>query len=140
MKTIKVEVVVNKNLDTVWDFWNDPKHITQWAFASDDWECPYAENDPKTDGTFLTRMAAKDKSTSFDFTGTYTSVVPKVKMDYTISDGRTVSVYFEKVSDDFTKIIEEFEMETVNSEDLQRAGWQAILENFKKHVEGTQGK
>lgn len=134
MKKIKVETVVNAGIDKVWEYWNDPKHITQWAFASDDWECPYAENDLKEGGKMLTRMAAKDGSASFDLIGTYTTVIPQSKIEYTF-DNRTVSIDFEKMGDNAVKITEEFEMENINSEEKQRFGWQSILNHFKKHAE-----
>lgn len=137
MKKNTVEVQVHSSIEKVWDFWNKPEHITKWAFASDDWECPHAENDLKDGGKFLTRMSAKDGSATFDFTGVYTSVVPMEKIEYTIDDGRTVSISFEKIGEETTKVVEEFEMETMNSEEMQKAGWQAILENFKKHTEGN---
>jgi len=135
MKKIQIETVVNADINKVWEYWNSPEHITKWAFASDDWECPHAENDVKVGGKFLTRMAAKDGSASFDVVGTYTEVVPNSKLAYTMSDGRTVSVDFEQMPDGGVKIVEVFEMENENSEEMQRSGWQAILDNFKKHVE-----
>ncbi len=135
MKKIKIETVVNSPIDKVWDSWTNPKHITKWAFASDDWEAPHAENDARTGGKFLTRMAAKDGSAAFDFTGTYTNVIPNEKIEYTMDDGRTVTADFQKVSDNSVKIVQEFEMEHENSEEKQRGGWQAILENFKNYTE-----
>lgn len=135
MNTIQVTVEVKKDIKTVWNCWVEPSHITQWAFASDTWEAPYAENDVRSGGRFLTRMSAKDGSTSFDFSGTYTNVTPLQKIEYTMDDGRTASITFEVVGEDTTKIIETFEMEDLNSEELQRNGWQAILDNFKKHTE-----
>ncbi len=137
MKKIKIETIVNADIDKVWEYWNSPDHITKWAFASLDWECPYAENDLKEGGRLLTRMTAKDGSSSFDDTGTYTTVVPKTKIEYTMDDGRTVSIDFEEINTDSIKITEEFEMENENSEELQRNGWQAILDNFKKHAENN---
>ena len=139
MSKITVEIIVKGSMEKVWEYWNDPAHITQWAFASDDWEAPYAENNVVPGGKFLTRMAAKDKSSSFDFNGTYTNVIPLQKIEYMMEDGRSVSVHFEKISEDSIKITEEFDMENESSEELQRSGWQAILENFKKHVETFQG-
>ncbi len=138
MKKIKVETIVKNDIGKVWKFWNDPAHITQWAFASDDWECPHASNDLREGGKFLTRMRAKDGSASFDFTGTYTHVIPNKKIEYQTDDGRAVSVTFEQAGGDGVKIIEEFEMENINSEEMQRGGWQAILNNFKKYVEASQ--
>lgn len=133
---ITVETIVKANRSKVWQYWNDPVHIMQWAFASDDWECPSAENDLRVGGSFSTKMAAKDKSSAFDFGGTYTAVVPEEKIEYTMGEGgRKVSIAFEKIDDNATKIIETFEPEKQNSEEMQRNGWQSILNNFKKHVE-----
>lgn len=106
----------------------------KWNSASPDWHTPRAENDVRTGGKFLSRMEAKDGSTGFDFGGTYTEIVPMQKIAYTISDGRNVSVEFIEIEDS-VKITEAFEMENENSEELQRAGWQAILDNFKEYVE-----
>jgi uncharacterized protein YndB with AHSA1/START domain len=135
-KTITVETTVNAPIEKVWEFWNDPQHIVEWAFASNDWEAPSAENDLKVGGKFKTVMAAKDKSTSFDFNGIYTNVKKHELIEYNIEDGRHVSITFAEVPGGI-KITETFEMEHENSEEKQRSGWQAILENFKKHVENN---
>ena len=135
MQKIKIETVVNSNIDKVWEYWTNPDHIIKWAFASDDWECPHAENDLGEGKKFLTRMSDKDGSSSFDVVGTYTTVIPKEKIAYVMDDNRSVVTDFEKAGDNSVKIIQEFEMESENSEELQRNGWQAILDNFKKHVE-----
>ena len=82
MNKIQVEIVANGSLEKVWKYWNEPEHITKWAFASDDWESPHAENDLKKNGRFLTRMAAKDGSVSFDLLGTYTNVIPNELIEY----------------------------------------------------------
>jgi len=133
-KVITVQTVVNAPLEKVWKAWTEPEHIVQWAFAQDDWEAPSAENDVRTGGKFKTVMAAKDKSVSFDFTGTYTNVDGHEVIEYDMDDGRHVSIRFEEVPEG-VKITETFEMENENSEEKQRSGWQAILENFKKHAE-----
>ncbi len=133
-KTIMVEVVVNAPLETVWSIWIDPQHTKGWAFASDDWEALGAENDFRVGGKFKTTMAAKDNSASFDFTGTYTTIAAERLIDYVMDDGRKVTTHFEP-SGAGTKVIQTFDMEQVNTEELQRNGWQAILDNFKKYVE-----
>ena len=107
------------------------------GIASDDWEAPHAENDVKTGGKFKTTMAAKDKSAQFDFTGVYTQVKPNELLEYTMDDGRKASVAFSKTPQGTTQIIVTFDMEQENSRELQRDGWQAILNNFKKHVESS---
>lgn len=134
MNNITVETVVHAPIEKVWAAWSEPEHITKWAFASDDWEAPHAENDLKVGGKFVTTMAAKDKSVSFDFNGVYTTVDHHQEITYTIEDGRKVTVKFVEVPEGVT-VTEIFEAEDINSEEKQRAGWQAILENFKKHVE-----
>lgn len=135
MKTITIETTIKSDIDTVWEYWTNPDHIIKWAFASDDWECPYAENDVQEGGKFLTRMAAKDGSEGFDIVGTYTEVIPKEKLAYTMEDGRTVAIGFNELETGEVQIVQEFEMESTNTEELQRNGWQSILDNFKKHVE-----
>lgn len=134
--SITIQTIVNAPVAKVWDYWTKPEHITHWAFASDDWEAPRAENDLRVGGTFVTVMAAKDKSMSFDFGGTYTKVEGQTSIEYTMGDGRTVKTIFAAVPEG-THITETFDMESQNSEERQRSGWQAILDNFKKYVEGN---
>jgi uncharacterized protein YndB with AHSA1/START domain len=131
---ITVEATVNAPVEKVWSCWTEPKHITQWCAASDDWHAPYAENDVRVNGTFKTTMAAKDGSFSFDFGGVYTHVVPNKSIKYEMSDGRKVDISFEGKGNE-TRVIETFDAEAENPVDMQRAGWQAILDNFKKHTE-----
>ncbi len=135
MSTIlTVSSTVNAPIDLVWRAFTQPEHITQWNFASDTWECPTASNDLRVGGAFSYRMQAKDGSMGFDFAGTYNKVVVLEQIDYTIGD-RTVSVRFERINGEQTKITEDFEAEDQNSSELQKNGWQAILEHFKKHAE-----
>jgi uncharacterized protein YndB with AHSA1/START domain len=133
---ITVEVVVQAPMSKVWAYWNQPEHIMQWAFASDDWEAPAAENDLRTGGKFSTTMAAKDKSQSFDLIGSYTAVKEEELIEYDMADGRHVKVVFSQVEEG-VKITETFDPENENAEELQKNGWQAILNNFKKHVESN---
>lgn len=131
---ITVETTVNASLNTVWDSFTNPAHITKWCFASDDWHAPYAENDIQTGGKFKTTMAAKDGSFSFDFEGEYSLVKAQEEINYFLEDGRTVKINF--ISEgDTTKVIETFDPENENPADMQKAGWQAILDNFKKYTE-----
>lgn len=95
MAPITVTTTVNAPLDHVWEAWTDPKHITQRTFASDDWHAPHAENDLRVDGKFTTRMEAKDGSFGFDFGGVYTNVDGKETIEYSMDDGRKVSIKFE---------------------------------------------
>ncbi|MFN0276332.1 MAG: SRPBCC domain-containing protein [Chitinophagales bacterium] len=131
---ITIEATIQAGIEKVWRYWTEPQHIIQWNNASDEWHCPQAENDLCSGGKFMFTMAAKDGSFSFDFDGTYTEVEHHKKIKYNISDGRKVSIQF--MSDGATCIVKEtFEAESENSLELQLTGWQAILNNFKKHVE-----
>jgi uncharacterized protein YndB with AHSA1/START domain len=136
---ITIEALVNAPVETVWKFWTDPKHITQWCNASDDWHAPHAENDVQVNGRFKTTMAAKDGSMSFDFTGVYTNINQHKLIEYTIDDGRKVSVTFSTQGNQ-TKVVETFEAESINSPEMQKSGWQSILNNFKRHVEVSQSQ
>lgn len=133
-KTITVEIIVQASLEKVWECWTQPQHITKWNFASDDWECPHAENDLRVNGKFKVRMSAKDGSNGFDFEGTYTTVKKHALIEYSMSDGRKVKIVFTSTPNS-VKISETFDREHTNSEELQRNGWQSILNNFKKYVE-----
>ena len=131
---ITVSTTVNEPVEKVWEAWTNPKHITKWAFASEDWHAPYAENDLRDGGTFKTTMAAKDGSFSFDLGGTYTRVEPYTHIEYLLGDGRNVKIAFNKTIQG-TEIIETFDPEKENPTDMQRDGWQAIINNFKKYAE-----
>lgn len=132
---ITIETTVHAPIEKVWEYWTAPEHITGWAFASDEWEAPSAENDVREGGRFRTTMAAKDKSAGFDFTGTYTKVEEPTLIEYTIDDGRAVSTRFERVGDGTTKITQSFEAESENPRDFQQAGWQSILDNFARYAQ-----
>lgn len=133
---ITVEATVNAPVAKVWEYWTKPEHITQWCQASDDWHAPKAENDVRVGGSFSTTMAAKDGSFSFDFGGVYDAVTENEVLEYTIGDGRRVWLKF-TADDDKTHITERFEAENQNPAEMQQAGWQAILDNFKKHTENN---
>lgn len=133
---VTIEAVVNAAVEKVWELWNNPKHVTQWNHASDDWHSPSAENDLRVGGTFLYRMEAKDGSFGFDFGGTYDDVTPNKRLAYTIGDGRKVEVLFDGEGSS-TKITSTFEAENQNPVEMQRGGWQAILDNFKKYAESA---
>jgi uncharacterized protein YndB with AHSA1/START domain len=132
--TITVETTVQKPVAEVWKYWTEPQHITKWSFASDDWHAPNAENDLRVGGRFLTRMEAKDGSFGFDFGGVYDEVKTNEFISYTLDDGRKVAITFDRKDND-TKVIETFEAETTNPVEMQEAGWQAFLDNFKKYSE-----
>ncbi|WP_221567797.1 SRPBCC family protein [Alkalihalobacillus sp. TS-13] len=134
--TITVETTVQIPVEEVWKYWTEPQHITKWSFASDDWHAPNAENDLRDGGRFHTRMEAKDGSFGFDFSGVYDEVKIHELISYTLDDGRKVTIRFVPQENE-TKIIETFEAETDNPTEMQEAGWQAFLDNFKKYSETT---
>lgn len=131
---ITVEAVIKASVEKVWKFWSEPKHITQWCNASDDWHAPYAENDLRLNGKFKTTMAAKDGSMSFDFGGVYTNVLSNQVIEYIMDDGRKAKITFSGNGTQ-TKVTETFEAEDINSIEMQRGGWQAILDSFRKYTE-----
>ena len=135
-EVITVETAVNAPIEKVWEYFSMPKHIMQWNNASDDWFTPKAENDFKEGGSFNYRMEAKDGSMGFDFYATYDKIVPNEYIEYTLGDGRNVKIEFAPEADR-TKVTESFEAETFNSADLQKTGWQSILDNFKKYTESN---
>ena len=131
---ITVESTVNAEARRVWDAWNTPADIMQWNAASDDWHTTRSTVDLRDGGTFTSRMEAKDGSFGFDFEGTYTRVVPMERIEYRMPDGREVTVEF--ISRDGAVVVREtFDAEEQNSPEMQRSGWQAILDNFARHVE-----
>jgi uncharacterized protein YndB with AHSA1/START domain len=131
---ITIENTINAPVEKVWEYWSKPEHITKWNAASDDWHSPRSENDLRPGGKFSTRMEAKDGSVGFDFAGVYDEVKRNEYIEYTMGDGRKVKNRFTPQGDK-TKVVVNFDAETQNSEELQRGGWQAILDNFKKYVE-----
>jgi len=131
---ITVKCKVEAPIEVVWELWTTPEHITKWNNASEDWHTPYSENDLRVGGKFKSTMASKDGTMSFDFIGEYTKVENHSLIEYKIADGRKVDIYFITLEDG-VEIVESFEPENVNSEEMQREGWQAILDNFKKYAE-----
>lgn len=131
---IAIETVVKANLSSVWAAWSNPEDIKQWNAASDDWHTTAASVDLREGGAFSSRMEAKDGSAGFDFEGTYTRIVPNKIIEYRMSDGREVKVEFvERAGSVLVKT--SFDAETENSPEMQRAGWQAISDNFGRFVE-----
>ena len=131
---IKIEAIINSNIEKVWECWTKPEHITKWCFASDDWHAPSSTSDFKIGGKLNIRMEAKDGSFGFDFWGIYNDIKPNEKVGITIGDDRKWDTYF-SVVDGSVKVVEEFEAESENPIEMQEAGWQMILNNFKKYVE-----
>lgn len=133
---ITVETNIKASIEKVWQFWIAPNHITKWNAASADWHTPFAENDLRIGGKFKSTMASKDGKMSFDFEGTYTEIMPYSLIKYKMADARNVEITFDVV-DHIVKVTESFDPESQNPEDMQRGGWQAILDNFKKYVENS---
>ena len=134
--TITVETTIIAPIEKVWTYWVSSEHITKWYNASDDWHTPKAENNLKVDGNFLFRMEAKDGSFGFDFSGIYNDIKTNELITYTMDDGRKAKIAFVKEGSS-TRVIEIFEAETTNSIELQKTGWQSILNNFKKYTESN---
>jgi len=133
---ITVSTTVNAPVKKVWEYWTKPEHITRWNSASEDWHTPSATNDLKVGGSFSCRMEAKDGSMGFDFGGIYDAIRENEYIEYTLGDGRKVKVTFTAVENG-TKLSESFDAETTNSRDMQKTGWQSILDNFKKYTESN---
>ncbi len=131
---ITIQATINAPLEKVWEMYTEPEYVTQWNHASDDWHSPHAENDLRPGGKFTYRMEAKDGSFGFDFSGIYDQVEEHKLITYSMEDGRKVSTQF-KGDGATSEVIVTFDAETENPEEMQRQGWQAILNNFKKLVE-----
>lgn len=134
-KRITVQATVNASVEKVWKCWTTPEDIIRWNNASEDWHTPKAENDPRTGGRFRFRMEAKDGSAGFDFEGVYEEVTENKLIVYSMSDGRRVKIIFTDKGGQ-TEVVETFDAEAENPLDMQREGWQAILDNFKRYTEG----
>lgn len=132
---ITVQTFVRADQKKVWDYFTQPEHITKWNFADAGWHCPAAENDLTVGGKFNYRMEAKDGSFGFDFGGTYTDISPLNQIKYVMNDGRTCEVIFRRIKDDKIEVIENFQAESQNPVEMQKQGWQMILDNFKKYTE-----
>jgi uncharacterized protein YndB with AHSA1/START domain len=131
---ITVQAVINAPINMVWNCWTNPEDIVHWNHASDDWHTPNALNDLKPGGKFVYRMEAKDDAVGFYFSGTYKAIIPNKYLEYLLDDGRSVKIVFIDHGI-YTEITETFEAETTNPVEMQRQGWQAIINSFKKYVE-----
>lgn len=130
---ITVETIVNAPIETVWNAYNSPEHIVKWNAASDDWHTTSSKVDLRVGGNFSSRMEAKDGSFGFDFAGTYTKVEENKLIEYAFGD-RTAQVEF-STEPQGAKVRVSFDSEETHSIEQQEQGWQAILNNFKRHVE-----
>ncbi|GIZ07621.1 SRPBCC family protein [Flavobacterium sp. UMI-01] len=133
---ITIEATIKAPITKIWDFWITPEHIIQWNTASPDWHTPKAIQDFKVGGSFSFRMEAKDGSFGFDFNGKYDVIEPHHAIAYTMEDNRKVTTQFIH-QENSIHIIQSFEAETENTIELQKSGWQSILDNFKKYAENT---
>lgn len=131
---VTVSCEINADLQKVWDCFNGPEHIVNWNAASDDWHTLSAEVNLVEGGSFKSRMEAKDGSFGFDFIGLYQKITPNSFIKYSLEDGREVTITF-SFANGITELVETFDIENENSGEMQRQGWQAILNNFKKYVE-----
>ena len=130
---ITVACELNANIQTVWSAWTEPSAINTWYHASEDWEASNTTNTLATGERFSIFMSAKDKSFGFNFTGIYKTITPLTYLEYYLDDGRRVETTFTK-TDNTVVVTQIFDPESVNSLELQKAGWQAILDNFKKYT------
>lgn len=131
---ITVTALVNAPLEAVWSAWNTPEDICQWNAASDDWHTPRATVDLRLGGSFTARMEARDGSMGFDFTGFYTAIEPQSRIAYKMEDGREVEILFTPEAGG-VRINETFDAENIHPPEMQREGWQSILNNFARHVQ-----
>ncbi len=132
--SITVTTLISRPISHVWNCFTQPEHIVHWNQANEDWYCPKAENDLVVGGKFVYTMSAKDGSMSFDFWGIYDEIQVNAIIAYTLGDERTVQVSFEEQGGQVL-VTEVFDPEQMNSEELQQAGWQAILNSFKAYCE-----
>ena len=133
MEKITINAKINAHAKDVWEYYTNPVHIIKWNFASDDWCCPKAENDLKIGGKYMARMEAKDGSFGFDLEAVYSEVTSYESFTYGL-ENRDVTVNFIGKKD-HTEVIIKFDPENENPIEMQRNGWQAILNNFKKYAE-----
>ncbi len=133
---ITIETIVKAPVAKVWEYWTKPEHLVKWNNASDDWHTTKAENDLRKGGKFSARMEARDGSFGFDFGGIYDVVKENEYIEYTLGDDRKVKIIFTGNGSE-TQITETFEAENTNPIEMQRSGWQAILDNFKKYTENN---
>jgi len=136
MEQIQISNTINAPVKKVWEYWTTPEHITKWNQASEDWHCPRAENDLRVGGTYMARMEAKDGSFGFDFRAIYDEIIDQKKITYTMEDGRKATTLFEDM-EGRTKVATAFDPESQNSVEMQKQGWQAILDSFKRYAESN---
>lgn len=131
---ITIQAVISADRQKVWEYYTQPEHITKWNFADPSWHCPSATNDMKVGGRYIARMEAKDGSIGFDFEATYNEIKAGEKFSYTMTDNRVVEANFKELGEE-TELTIIFDAENENPVDMQKQGWQSILNNFKKYTE-----
>lgn len=136
MEKITVQTNINASVEKVWECYTNPSHIVNWNTALPTWHTPKAENDLKVGGGFMFRMEAKDGSEGFDFSGDYLEVIPNELLSYKMDDNRIAVVKF-MAQDASTTVEVTFDTEDQNPVDMQRTGWQSILDNFARYVESS---
>ena len=134
MQLITVQSNIQAPVQKVWEYFTNPQHVINWNFAMPEWHCPSATNQLEVGGEFHYTMSARDNSMSFDFWGTYQKIEKEKNIQILLGDGRSMLVTFE-MTDISTIITEKFEPEKENPVELQEAGWQIILDNFKRYIE-----
>lgn len=132
--TIKIQALLNLPVEQAWSVWTQPQHIIHWNFASPEWFCLAAINDLQPGGRMNWRMEARDKSAGFDFTGRYLEVIEHELIKLQLDDNRMVMIEFTPQLNQ-TLVTETFEAESENPVEMQKAGWQAILDNYKSYAE-----
>lgn len=132
---IMVQTLVHAPLQAVWHAYTTPEHIQQWNAASPDWHCPWAQVDLREGGKFSSRMEARDGSMGFDFEGTYGKIVEPSRIEYAFGDRQAVVEFIPDGEAVMVRVT--FDPDNTFAPEQQRAGWQAILENFARHVQGA---
>ena len=133
---IQIEAYIMAPLNKVWTYWTEPNHITKWNFAIPEWHCPKANNELRVGGKYSARMEAKDGSFGFDFEAIYDEVIQHKIITYTMGDGRKATTTFESTPDG-TRVKTIFDAEKQNPVEMQKNGWQSILNNFKNYAEAN---
>lgn len=133
---VTISTTIAAERSKVWEYYTQPKHITQWNFADPSWHCPSAENDLTVGGRYVARMEARDGSFGFDFEAFYDRIIVRQELTYTMADGRVATTTFTDMNNE-TSVITIFDAENENPIEMQQQGWQAILDNFKKYVESN---
>ncbi|MBV8251059.1 MAG: SRPBCC family protein [Chitinophaga sp.] len=133
---VTVNATIHADAKKVWEYYTAPEHITQWNFADPSWHCPSVSNDMRIGGKYVARMEAKDGSFGFDFEATYDAINPGKSFTYTIADGRQAVVDFNGNGNQ-TDVVVSFDPEDQNPVEMQKGGWQAILNSFKQYAENN---